>query len=26
MKESKLSLKGNTTQHWFSYFQISYKY
>jgi len=26
MKESVLNLKENTTQHWFSYFQIAGKY
>jgi len=26
MKESVLSLKEKTTQHWFSYFQIAHKY
>ena len=26
MKESALSLKENTTQHWFFYFQITHKY
>jgi len=26
MKESVLSLKEKTTQHWFSYFEIARKY
>jgi len=26
MKESVLSIKEKTTQHWFSYFQIARKY
>jgi len=26
MKESVLSLKEKTTQHWFSYFKMAHKY